>query len=187
VSKAIIVGCGPAGATCAMYLARANVACTVIDHGKPVVNSAMLNNFPGVIATGGREWLQTLHRQLDHLGVRIVNDKVTSAKAVDSGFVVTTESGLELRSQVVVLASGQGQARLCSELGVKTRPGEQPYVRENVQTDRWGETEVAGVFACGVLAGWPSQVVICAGSGANTAVGIANRLGGEYWVDHDVA
>ena len=55
----------------------------------------------------------------------------------------------------------------------------------NVVTDRWGATSVPGVWAAGVVAGWPSQAVICAGSGANVAIEIINRIKGEFWVDHD--
>ncbi len=37
----------------------------------------------------------------------------------------------------------------------------------------------------GVVAGWPSQAVVCAGSGASVAIEIATTINGEFWVDHD--
>ena len=42
-----------------------------------------------------------------------------------------------------------------------------------------------GVWAAGVVAGWPSQAVACAGSGATVAIEIASAAKGEFWVDHD--
>ena len=52
-------------------------------------------------------------------------------------------------------------------------------------TDHWGATSVPGVWAAGVVAGWPSQAVVCAGSGAAVAIEIASAAKGEFWVDHD--
>ena len=182
-----IIGAGPAGATCALYLKRADVECVVLDSAKTVVRTAVLNNYPGLDQMEGHDWLASVHSQLRATGVPVLHENVVSASKGESGFEVRTRSGERFRSEIVVLASGQAKADLCGGLGVPTRDGEQPYVRNNVDTDRWGRTVVSGIYACGVLAGLPSQVIVCAGSGATVAIAIASHLKGSYWVDHDAA
>ena len=98
--------------------------------------------------------------------------------------MVTLAAGDTLRADHLVLATGQGTLKLPS-LDIETTDARQPFVKVNVVTDRWGATSVPGVWAAGVVAGWPSQAVICAGSGANVAIEIASRINGEFWVDHD--
>src|SRR5262249_17768960 len=87
----------------------------------------------------------------------------------------------------LVLASGSGTLEVSGLHGLATTEPQQPFVKSNLVVDRWGETSIPNVFACGVLAGWPSQAVICAGSGATVAIRIASPVHGTYWVDHDQA
>ena len=72
-----------------------------------------------------------------------------------------------------------------ASLPVETTDARQPFVKVNIVTDHWGATSVPGVWAAGVVAGWPSQAAVCAGSGANVAIEIVSRIKGEFWVDHD--
>jgi thioredoxin reductase (NADPH) len=182
----VIVGGGAAGSTCALFLARAGISSTVLDDERTVLKRAWLHNYPGADPVLGLDWLAALRRTASATGrVTFTTGKVVGLARDGARFAAQTD-GARVVADVLVLASGQGAAPFLESFGLATTDPVQPYVKTNLVVDRWGETRVPGVFACGLLAGWPSQAVICAGSGANVAVRIASRAKGAFWVDHDV-
>lgn len=181
----LIVGGGASGMTCALFLARAGVASTIFDQNRSIMKRAYLHNYPGVAPVVGNDWLAHSRRLLEGFDrVRFSDGRVNALKATEGGFAVET-SGDPVNGDLLVIASGQTPTPFIDGLGLETTDPVQPYVQTNIVVDRWGATNVEGVYACGVVAGFPSQAVICAGSGANVAIGIINGLRGEFWVDHD--
>jgi thioredoxin reductase (NADPH) len=178
-----VIGGGAAGLTAAMFLARAGIAVEVFDQDRSILKRARLENLPGSTGLEGADLLGQLRRELTSRSVRTTEVKVDDVVKTDSGFAVQADDAT-VSTQFVVLATGQGTVKLPS-LDLATTDARQPFVKVNVVTDKWGATSVRGVWAAGVVAGWPSQAVICAGSGANVAIEIANVVKGEFWVDHD--
>ena len=186
MSRAIdvaVVGGGSAGLSAALFLARAGLQVEVFDQDRSILKRARLLNLPGHHELEGRAFLDTLRSQVAALGVTTVADKVADIAPGD-GFTISLGSGDNLTARYVVLATGQGTLKFAS-LPLETEDARQPFVKVNVRTDKWGATSVPGVWAAGVVAGWPSQAVACAGSGAAVAVEIASAVKGEFWVDHD--
>ena len=185
VPHVLIVGGGTAGVTCALFLGRAGIPSTIFDRGQTLLKKAYIENLTGAKPLLGIHWLREANEQ-----VAATNQVTTLTKQVldiipsGESFTAKTEDQ-DVTGQFVVLASGQGPFDYAPSLSVTTEPPLQPYVETNITVDRWGETSISKVFACGLLAGWPSQTVICAGSGANTAVRIVSLVKGEFWVDHN--
>ncbi len=179
-----IVGGGAAGLTAALFLARAGIAAEVIDQDRSILKRARLHNLPGTTDLEGRDLLAQLRSQLAERNVTNTASKVDDVAPIDDAFLLTLADGATVRASYVVLASGQGTVKLPS-LPLETIDARQPFVKVNVVTDHWGATSVPGVWAAGVVAGWPSQAAVCAGSGASVAIEIASRIKGEFWVDHD--
>ncbi len=178
-----VIGGGAAGLTAAHFLARAGVGVEVFDQDRSILKRALLKNLPGTEELEGRDLLASLRHKLSALGVPTSTAKVEDVQPADEGFTVLTgEDAITVR--YVVLATGQGTLKLTS-LEVDTTEARQPFVKVNVVTNNWGATSIPGVWAAGVVAGWPSQAVVCAGSGANVAIEIISALKGEFWVDHD--
>ncbi|MEZ5233553.1 MAG: FAD-dependent oxidoreductase [Acidimicrobiia bacterium] len=177
-----VIGGGAAGLTAALFLARAGIEVHLYDQDRSILKRARLCNLPGHDELEGRELLTQLRSALDARSVTRHELKVDDVVA-GAPLVVRAADG-DLQADYVVLASGQGTLRLAS-LPLDTTDARQPFVKVNVVTDKWGATSVPNVYACGVVAGWPSQAVVCAGSGANVAIEIASRVKGEFWVDHD--
>jgi thioredoxin reductase (NADPH) len=183
----LIIGGGASGMSCALFLARAGVTSTIVDQNRSILKRAFLHNYPGVDPVLGADWLVHLRASLDAAEeVRFVDGRANDLKAAQSGFVADCE-GEALSGDLLVIAAGQNPTPFIDGLGLETTDPVQPYVKTNIVVDRWGATSVDGVYACGVVAGFPSQTVIAAGSGANVAVGIVSKLRGEFWVDHDDA
>ncbi len=178
-----VIGGGAAGLTAAMFLARAGIAVEVFDQDRSILKRARLENLPGSSGLEGADLLTQLRSELSGRSVPTTEAKVDDVARSDSGFTVHV-GDVTVGAQYIVLASGQGTVKLPS-LDLATAEARQPFVKVNVVTDKWGATSVPGVWAAGVVAGWPSQAVICAGSGANVAIEIANAVKGEFWVDHD--
>jgi len=178
-----VIGGGAAGLTAALFLARAGIEVEVFDQDRSILKRARLNNLPGSTELEGRDLLVGLRGELAGRGITPSEAKVDDVEPAGDGFVVVSGDD-RIAARFVVLATGQGTVKLAS-LALDTTDARQPFVKVNVVTDKWGATSVPGVYAAGVVAGWPSQAVICAGSGANVAVEIATAVKGEFWVDHD--
>lgn len=183
----LIVGGGASGTTCALFLARAGISSTIFDHDRTILKRAYLHNYPGLAPTLGVDWLAEVRATLAATGLSsTVPERVTTLTKADGAIGVET-ADRQATGDYVVIASGQVPVAFTQSVGIAATDPVQPYVQANLVVDRWGATNIEGFFACGVVAGFPSQAVICAGSGANVAVRIASLVRGEFWVDHDEA
>ena len=156
-----IIGGGAAGLTAAHFLGRAGVSAEVIDQDRSILKRARLKNLPGVAELEGRSLLADLRARAERAGSVLTSARVDDVNPADGGFTVTVGEDT-VRCEYVILASGQGTVKLPS-LPLATEEARQPFVKVNVVTDRWGATSIDGVWAAGVVAGWPSQASVCAG------------------------
>lgn len=104
---ALIVGGGPAGLTCAIYLARYRRHVVVVDSGES--RAALIpetHNYPG-FADGipGPKLLEVLTSQAKMYGVEIIRNRITQLQAVSDGFEAQC-SGAILSAKRAVMASG---------------------------------------------------------------------------------
>ena len=79
----IIIGCGPAGMTAAIYLARQNKKVLIIEKetiGGQIVSSPLVENYPGFIAISGSELANNMYDQVTNLGVEIELEEVIDIK-----------------------------------------------------------------------------------------------------------
>lgn len=183
-SDVVVVGGGAAGLSAALFLQRAALSVLVVDQDRSILKRALLNNLPAAGGIEGAEFLATLRDQMDPEYVTQLDAKAVDIAATSDLFEVSLSNETSHTCRYVVLATGQGTLKIPS-LPLERAEPRQPFVKVNVVTDRWGETTVPNVWACGVVAGWPSQAVVCAGSGAAVAVELISRERGEFWVDHD--
>jgi thioredoxin reductase len=183
----LIIGGGASGTTCALFLARAGITSTIFHHDRTILKRAFLHNFPGEEPILGVDWLAETRAAVAATGKNtLVQERVTAIATDGEAVSLETASG-PATGDYLVIASGQLSIPFAESTGLATTDPAQPFVTTNIVVDHWGATNLARVFACGVVAGFPSQAVICAGSGANVAVGIASQVRGSYWVDHDTA
>ena len=109
----VIVGGGPAGATAAIYAARAGRSVKIYEKeniGGQIVSSPMVDNYPGLPHLNGAAWAEKLEGQLQELSVEIIYDEVTGID-IDGdpqdpkAFFVKSGSGRE-KCAAVILATG---------------------------------------------------------------------------------
>lgn len=102
-----VIGCGPAGLTAAIYLARFLRSVSVFDGGASraswIPKSHNHAGYPDGIA--GDELLARMRRQAGQFGAKFIQERVTSISRRGNGFLLGHETG-EARFRTVLLATG---------------------------------------------------------------------------------
>lgn len=100
----IIVGSGPAGMTAAIYLKRNNLNVCVFEGYAPggqMVNTEVINNYPGYKNIGGAELALAMFDQVQELAIDYRYENVTSVTKENDYFKVNNEY-----AKYVILALG---------------------------------------------------------------------------------
>ena len=103
----IIIGCGPAGMTAALYLLRANKKVLILEKetiGGQISSSPLVENYPGVSSISGSELSNNMYEQIVNLGVEIELEEVIKIEPGKKKKVITTDNTYEAKS--VIIATG---------------------------------------------------------------------------------
>lgn len=105
----IIIGAGPAGASAAIYAARASLSTLVIEQGMPggqIATSDEIENYPGIPHVSGSELGNLMATHAEESGARIVYEMVTEIERTDDGtYVVKTDSAY-YDARALIVATG---------------------------------------------------------------------------------
>ena len=113
----IVVGGGPCGLTAAIYAAREGIETLIVERsgvGGQAGVTERIENYPGFPKgiTGG-QLADQMRAQAEGFGVEILAAQAVSRlRPAENSWAVTTESGDEYRSGVVLIASGSTYRRL---------------------------------------------------------------------------
>lgn len=121
----IIVGSGPAGFTAAIYGARANLKTLVIAGAKwggQLQLTSLVENFPGFPeGIQGPELMGNMRKQVERLGVEIIDQNFTSGNFIKSPFKIMV-GDKEFVGKAVIIATGS-DAKWLGIPGEKERIG----------------------------------------------------------------
>jgi thioredoxin reductase len=180
-----VIGAGPAGASAALFLAKAGKKTLVVDHDKGLTRRGWYENIYGILEISGPDLVDIGHKQIEKFGATLVKEAATNVERHGDGFTVTTESG-SYEAKQVIFASGLG-VDLAQHAGVYTKPGTEPRIATVIEVNSQGKTNINGIWAAGTVAGVSVHAIITAGDGAKVAINLISELNGERYVDHDVA
>ena len=109
-----IIGAGPAGMSCAIYLLRAGISCVLFEGEAPggTLNKiSKIENYPGYTDLSGSTLAFKMYSQVEALSVLIKNEKVINIKNTDSKPNIITSGG-SYDASYVVIATGRVPRRL---------------------------------------------------------------------------
>src|SRR5690348_870383 len=117
VRNVIIIGCGPAGYTSAVYSARADLRPLVFEGsvtaGGALMTTTDVENFPGFPdGIMGPDLMDNLRNQAKRFGAELVADDVTAVQLDGDLKSVTTSDGTAHQAHTVILAMGSGYRKL---------------------------------------------------------------------------
>lgn len=179
-----IIGAGPAGASAAIFTAKAGKKTVLIDNDKSMTKRAWVENHYGVMEITGPDLVETGKKQAVKFGAELVNAQVVNITKIETGFLIQTDDA-SFETKHVILATGIA-TDLAEKVGVKTKAGTEPRIKTIIDVDASGRTNVDGIWAAGTVAGVSVHTIITAGDGAKVAINIISELNGERYVDHDV-
>jgi len=118
--KIIIIGSGPAGWTCAVYAARANLKPVIYEGAISEENrlrgtlplgqlnlTTEVENYPGFPkGVQGPDLMIAMRQQAEHSGARIITEDIVSIDMSKRPFVMTDSEGKTVSAMAVVIATG---------------------------------------------------------------------------------
>lgn len=180
-----IIGAGPAGASAALFTAKAGKKTIVFDSDKGMTKRAWFENMYGIEQISGPDLVATGIKQFQKFGAQYKEEAVTAAEKTAEGIQLTTESGEQIIAKHLIIASGL-HLDIAEQLGVPTKAGTEPRIKTVLDVDAQGKSNVEGVWAAGTCTGVSVHAIITAGDGAKVAINVISELNGERYVDHDI-
>ena len=123
----VIVGAGVAGLTASVYASRYKLNHLVfgVEPGGQVNEIHSLENWPGIIAIPGRDFIGNLVAQVNNFGVQIKGESISSiTKNEDGTFGVETGNG-KYQTKAVIMAMGSSYKKM-------NIPGEKEFTGKGV-------------------------------------------------------
>ncbi|MBQ9804989.1 MAG: thioredoxin-disulfide reductase [Clostridia bacterium] len=109
-----VIGAGPAGMTAALYAVRAGKRVLLLEgemYGGQIVQSRLVENYPGAPEIGGAELAMKMMEPLSALGVDPTYGKVTALCKAEDRFEIVTDSE-RYEARAVIIATGVGHRKL---------------------------------------------------------------------------
>lgn len=103
----IIVGCGPAGMTAAIYAARANKKVLIVEKetiGGQMASAPLIENYPGYTSISGSELANNMFDQIMSLGVDFELEEVKEIVDGNIKKVITEDNTYETKT--IIIATG---------------------------------------------------------------------------------
>ncbi len=106
--KVVIIGCGVAGMTSALYLNRAGIDCVILEKSMPggqIVDNGNIMNFPSYESISGSDLALKMLKQITDLGVPVKYEEVKEIKVNKDKKVITSKG--EYLCDYIIIATGR--------------------------------------------------------------------------------
>jgi thioredoxin reductase len=182
----VIIGGGPAGASAAIFAAKAGKKTLVIDSAQSMTKRAWVENHYGLPeGIGGPDLIEAGTKHAAKFGAEFVSGKATKLISGEGSVKIEMENGDAYEAAHVILATGV-LADLAETSGIRTKPGTEPRIKTVIDATAEGRTNIGNVWAAGTAAGLSVHTIVTAGDGARVAINVISELNGERYVDHDI-
>lgn len=109
-----IIGGGIAGASAAIHSGRYMMKTAIFTalRGGAIIDSTMVENYPGFIRISGYDLMQRVLKQASYYGALIVDAEIKSIEKKEDFFLLKSTTGEEYKSRQIVFATGTHRRRL---------------------------------------------------------------------------
>src|SRR3990170_3956280 len=111
----VIIGAGPAGYAAGLYAGRAQLEPLLLtghEIGGQLSLTLDIENYPGYPEKDAAGLIQTLQKQAEEFGTEIRVDYVTAVDLKSHPFILKTESGNEIATKSLIVATGSSPRKL---------------------------------------------------------------------------
>ena len=109
----VILGTGPAGLQAAIHAARKKVDVLVMGkESKSSLFHAHVENFCSLFNVSGEAMLDVGRQQATNFGAQLLDEDVLSISREEPIFNITTESGQEVETKTIIIATGTKRSKL---------------------------------------------------------------------------
>jgi thioredoxin reductase (NADPH) len=177
----VVAGGGAAGLSCALFLARANLAVALFDGKQSSLRRVeRVNNYLGFPeGIGGADLLDRAREQAQRFGALCLDEEIALVRKTGASFEMDA-GGVRYTCDTFILASNK-RTDLALQLGLSLGG----FGGRFISVDSNGQTALPGCYAVGRITGLPSQAAISSGHGAQVAIALIQKIRGAYYVDHD--
>ncbi|MDD6393738.1 MAG: thioredoxin-disulfide reductase [Prevotella sp.] len=108
--RCLIIGSGPAGYTAAIYAGRANLSPVEycgIQPGGQLTQTTIVENFPGYPeGVDANQMMLEFRQQAERFGADIRDGVITKVDFSKKPYILTTDRGVEIEAETVIIATG---------------------------------------------------------------------------------
>ena len=108
--RCLIIGSGPAGYTAAIYAGRANLSPVEycgIQPGGQLTQTTIVENFPGYPeGVDANQMMLEFRQQAERFGAGIRDGVITKVDFSKKPYILTTDRGVEIEAETVIIATG---------------------------------------------------------------------------------
>ncbi|MDI3474064.1 MAG: thioredoxin reductase [Candidatus Woesearchaeota archaeon] len=109
-----IIGAGIAGASAAIHSGRYMMKTAIFAalRGGAIIDSTMVENYPGFIRISGYDLMQRVLKQASYYGALIIDAEIKSIEKQEEFFLLKSASDEEFRARQIIIATGTHRRRL---------------------------------------------------------------------------
>lgn len=112
--KVAIIGCGVAGMTAAIYLARSSTPCCIIEGNIPggqIIDNGAIENYPGFESISGSQLALNILKQVTQLKVPVLYQKIIDIELKENQKILHGEKE-DIIAEYVIIATGRHPRQL---------------------------------------------------------------------------